>query len=101
MFRQAVARPLLRANQVVATRSFSVAAARMGEGDTGAPKMHGYHTEDQFTRREAAQENLYVKEKELEKLRALKAKLQEQRRHLDELDKHIDQLTREQGGEKN
>lgn len=45
MFRQAVARPLLRANQVVATRSFSVAAARMGEGDTGAPKMHGYHTE--------------------------------------------------------
>ncbi|KAL1962049.1 hypothetical protein VTN77DRAFT_635 [Rasamsonia byssochlamydoides] len=99
MFRQAVARPLLRANQLVAKRSFSVAAVRMGEGDLGTPR--GAQADDQFTRREAAQENLYIREKELEKLRTLKAKLQEQRRHLDELDKHIDQLTREQGGEKN
>jgi ATPase inhibitor, mitochondrial len=66
-------------------------------------------TSDQFTRREAAQENIYVKEKELEKcdiihpltyqrntlirssyrLRHLKQKLTEQRKHLDELDKHM------------
>lgn len=39
MFRNAVARPLLRANQrLVATRSFSVASVRMGAGDTGAPR---------------------------------------------------------------
>lgn len=73
----------------------------MGAGDLGAPKTHGYQQDDQFHRREAAQESLYIREKELEKLRALKAKIQEQRKHLEELDKHIDELTREQGGEKN
>lgn len=42
MFRNAVARPLLRANQrLVATRSFSVASVKMGEGDTGAPRAGG------------------------------------------------------------
>ncbi|KUL88414.1 hypothetical protein ZTR_05469 [Talaromyces verruculosus] len=102
MFRNAVARPLLRANQrLVATRSFSVASVRMGEGDTGAPRAGGVAAGDSFTKREAAQENLYVKEKELQKLRELKAKLKEQRKHLDELDKHIDDLTKEQGGEQN
>ncbi|EEA21806.1 ATPase inhibitor [Talaromyces marneffei ATCC 18224] len=100
MFRNAVARPLLRANQrLVATRSFSVASVRMGAGDTGAPR--GAAAADSFTKREAAQENLYVREKELEKLKELKSKLKEQRKHLDELDKHIDQLTKEQGGEQN
>jgi hypothetical protein len=44
---------------------------------------------------------LYVREKEMEKLRALKAKLSEQRKHLDELDKHIDEFTKNQGGEQN
>ncbi|KAL1977544.1 hypothetical protein VTN31DRAFT_403 [Thermomyces dupontii] len=100
MLRQSVVRSLRgTTNQTLfaARRPFSVAAVRMGEGDTGAPRIHP----DQFTRREAAQENLYVREKELEKLRALKEKLKEQRKHLDELDKHIDQLTREQGGEQN
>ncbi|OKL56504.1 hypothetical protein UA08_08325 [Talaromyces atroroseus] len=102
MFRNAVSRPLLRVNQsLVATRSFSVASVRMGEGDTGAPRAGGVLSGDQFTRREAAQENRYVKEKELEKLRHLKQKLSEQRKHLDELDKHIDALTKEQGGEQN
>lgn len=42
MFRNAVARPLLRANQrLVATRSFSIATVKMGEGDLGAPKAGG------------------------------------------------------------
>jgi hypothetical protein len=69
---------------------------------------------DSFTKREAAQENLYVKEKEMQKyayiplhtlykpiqwlinfffpsnrLKELKAKLKEQRKYLDELDKHM------------
>jgi hypothetical protein len=35
------------------------------------------------------------------RLRALKAKLSEQRKHLDELDKHIDEFTKNQGGEQN
>jgi ATPase inhibitor, mitochondrial len=42
MFRNAVSRPLLRVNQrLTATRSFSVASVRMGEGDTGAPRAGG------------------------------------------------------------
>ncbi|KAF5857047.1 hypothetical protein ETB97_006401 [Aspergillus alliaceus] len=44
---------------------------------------------DQFTKREAAQENFYIHEKEREKLLALRRKVQEQRKHLDELDQHI------------
>jgi len=101
MFRQAIARPALRVNRIASRRAFSIGAVRMGEGDTGAPKQGGQAADDSFSRREAAQENLYVREKELEKLRQLKAKLKEQRAHLDELDKHIDQLTKEQGGEQN
>ncbi|GAD93388.1 ATPase inhibitor, mitochondrial precursor, putative [Paecilomyces variotii No. 5] len=124
MFRQAIARPLLRTSTPVVNRSFSVAAVRMAEGDLGAPRKGGAQQEyvllfsgcslfilqsidaldampDTFSRREAAQENLYVREKEMEKLRALKSKLKEQRAHLDELDKHIDELTRSQGGEQN
>ncbi|KAH8700308.1 mitochondrial ATPase inhibitor, IATP-domain-containing protein [Talaromyces proteolyticus] len=102
MFRNSVSRPLLRVNQtLVARRSFSAVAVRMAEGDTGAPRPGGVQSSDSFTKREAASESMYVKEKELEKLKQLKAKLKEQRRHLDELDKHIDELTKEQGGEKN
>ncbi|KAE8314164.1 hypothetical protein BDV41DRAFT_576006 [Aspergillus transmontanensis] len=56
---------------------------------------------DQFVKREAAQENLYIHEKEREKLLALRNKVKEQRKHLDELDKHIEELTKSQGGEQN
>jgi uncharacterized coiled-coil protein SlyX len=35
------------------------------------------------------------------RLMALKAKLAEQRKHLDELAQHIDEMGRESGGEKN
>jgi hypothetical protein len=73
----------------------------MGEGDTGAPRAGGVQSGDSFTRREAAQESLYIHEKEKEKLASLKRKIQEQQEHLNELDKHIDELTRNQGGEKN
>ncbi|KAI9924766.1 hypothetical protein ASPWEDRAFT_28100 [Aspergillus wentii DTO 134E9] len=101
MFRQSITRPLSSANRAVINRSFSALAPRMGEGDTGAPSPGGSQQSDQFKRREAAQEGLYIREKEMEKLRALKKKLGEQRQHLDALDKHIDELTKEQGGEQN
>ncbi|KAN0081014.1 Mitochondrial ATPase inhibitor, IATP domain containing protein [Elaphomyces granulatus] len=96
MLRQGVSRPLLRANQLVARRTFSRAIVRMGEGDTGAPRPG----KDQFTQREAAQETIYIREKEMEKLKAFRVKLKEQRHHLDEVDKDLEQLTGEQGGEK-
>ncbi|KXG47156.1 ATPase inhibitor, IATP, mitochondria [Penicillium griseofulvum] len=90
MLRQFV-RPAATANRAVFTRSFSVAVPRMGEGDTGAPRSSGGASSgDAFTKREAAQESLYIREKELEKLAQLKKKINEQRKHLDELETHID-----------
>ncbi|PGH05827.1 hypothetical protein AJ80_08275 [Polytolypa hystricis UAMH7299] len=99
MFRQSITKPLLAANRLVATRSFSAAAIRMGEGDTGAPRSAGMKSGDVWTKKESAQENLFVRQKEMEKLKVLKEKLQKQRQHLDELDAHIDALTKDQGGE--
>ncbi|EEP76898.1 predicted protein [Uncinocarpus reesii 1704] len=71
----------------------------MGEGDTGAIRPGGVQSGDAWTKKEAAQENIFIKQKELEKLRSLKEKLKQQRQHLDDLDAHIDELTRGQGGE--
>jgi len=101
MLCQKAAGPLLRATYLPVCRSFSIAAARMGEGDTGAPRSGGMQSGDSWTKKESAQENMFVKQKEMEKLRILKEKLKKQRQHLDELDAHIDALTREQGGEHN
>ncbi|KAL1624633.1 ATPase inhibitor [Neofusicoccum ribis] len=73
----------------------------MAAGDTGSTRSGGEKAGDAFTKREAAQEELYIRQEEKRKLLALKEKLKKQREHLDELDKHIDDLTREQGGEQN
>ncbi|KZF22102.1 hypothetical protein L228DRAFT_261322 [Xylona heveae TC161] len=75
----------------------------MAEGATGsgASRPGGEHSGDAFSRREKANEDYYVRQKEKEKLLGLKEKLAAQRKHLDELDRHIDELTREQGGEHN
>ncbi|KAI9835447.1 MAG: hypothetical protein M1819_002365 [Sarea resinae] len=104
MFRQNIInslRPVARSNN---TNFLPITAVRaMSEGATGsgASRAGGEAAGDAYTRREKAQEDFYVKQKEREKLLSLKAKLQQQREHLDELDKHIDELTREQGGEQN
>ncbi|KAL8858275.1 MAG: hypothetical protein Q9178_005138 [Gyalolechia marmorata] len=68
----------------------------MGEGDTGAPKSGGAAQGDAFTKREAAAEEYYVRQKELEKLRNLRQKIEEHKKHLEELDKHVSE-TMEQG----
>ncbi|KAL5361915.1 mitochondrial ATPase inhibitor, IATP-domain-containing protein [Aspergillus floccosus] len=101
MLRQSIIRPLSTANRAIVSRSFSSFAPRMAEGDTGAPRSGGSAQSDAFQRREAAQENLYIHEKEIEKLQALRKKINEQRQHLNELDKHLEELQNEQGGEKN
>ncbi|OQD77529.1 hypothetical protein PENDEC_c002G02251 [Penicillium decumbens] len=53
----------------------------MGEGDTGIRS-------DVFTKREAAEEAMYVKKKEMERLSGLKAKLKE-RKEQEESDKSV------------
>ncbi|KAF9884022.1 hypothetical protein FE257_002360 [Aspergillus nanangensis] len=97
MLRQSIARPLTTANRALLSRSFSAMAPRMAEGDTGSHRPGG----DTFTKREAAQEAVYIHEKEREKLIALRKKVQEQQQHLNELDKHLEELQNNQGGEKN
>jgi hypothetical protein len=75
----------------------------MAAGDTGSgsSRAQGIRSGDAFTKRERASEELYVAEKEKEKLMLLKQKLNAQRKHLDDLEKHIDELTKDQGGEQN
>ncbi|KAK7417194.1 ATPase inhibitor [Neonectria magnoliae] len=91
-FRQAAAaRPI---------RCFSTTARVMTEGATGAPPKTG-GPGDAFQRREKANEDYAIRQREKEKLIELKKKLNEQQEHLARLSKHIDEITREQGGEKN
>ncbi|KAJ5287703.1 hypothetical protein N7478_003389 [Penicillium angulare] len=97
MLRQSIVRPVATANRALLQRSFSVAVPRLGAGDTGAPRTTGGSTSgDSFTKREAAQEAMYIREKELEKLHKLKGQIGEQRKHLDDLEAHINKLTEEQ-----
>ncbi|KAJ5628981.1 hypothetical protein N7490_011209 [Penicillium lividum] len=97
MLRQTIIRPAATASRALQCRSFSVAVPRLGEGDTGAPRSTGGSASgDAFTKREAAQEALYIREKEIEKLQKLKKQISEQRKHLDDLEGHIDSLTKDQ-----
>ncbi|EHY55356.1 ATPase inhibitor [Exophiala dermatitidis] len=80
-------------------RSFSVAAIRASEGDTGGIRSGGLAAGDSWTRREQASETKFIREKEMESLRKLKEKLAQQRKHLDELDQHIKDLESERAGE--
>ena len=52
---------------------------------------------DAFSKREQADENLYVRQKEQEKLQQLKQKIADHKQHLDELDKHVYALHGEKG----
>ncbi|KAL2801387.1 mitochondrial ATPase inhibitor, IATP-domain-containing protein [Aspergillus keveii] len=98
MLRQSVTRPLTTTSRAVLTRPFSAVAPRMAAGDTGATRPGGVQSSDSFQKREAAQEGLYIHQKEQEKLLALKKKIEEQRSHLDELEQNLDKITN--GGEK-
>jgi len=80
-------------------RSFSAAALRAGEGDTGGTRSGGVASGDSWTKREQANETKYIRDKEMESLRKLKEKLSQQRKHLDELDQHIKELENDRAGQ--
>ncbi|KAL9030855.1 MAG: hypothetical protein Q9196_001054 [Gyalolechia fulgens] len=61
----------------------------MAEGDTGGVRSGGQAQGDAFSKREAANEDLYVRQKEMEKLAALKKKIEEHKKHLEELEKNV------------
>jgi len=69
----------------------------MAGGDTGAPRATGQG--DSFTKREKANEDYAIRQREKERLLELKKKLAEQHEHLKKLEEHIDELSKTQGGE--
>ncbi|KAF3924325.1 hypothetical protein ABW21_db0208749 [Orbilia brochopaga] len=71
------------------------------EGDTGGMRSGGDAAGDSFTRREKAQEDYYIKQREKERITKLREKLAEQRKHLDSLEDDIKELEKEAGGEHN
>ncbi|RPA80620.1 hypothetical protein BJ508DRAFT_307258 [Ascobolus immersus RN42] len=87
---KAVARPTIARIPVMAYSDSAVDSKVSQHSLSG-----GSGSGDSFSKREKAQEEMYVRQAEREKLQALRAKLQKQREHLDELDKHIEEYTRE------
>lgn len=68
-------RAIPRATAPTTTRSFSAITQRMAGGDTGATRAGGAASGDAFTKKEQAEEGLYVKKQEAEKLAALRKKI--------------------------
>jgi len=97
---------LVRAARPAVLRSFQPHAPftttlrAMGEGDTGAP-LRGGGQGDAFHKREKANEDYIIRQREQEKLKELKRKLAEQHEHLKKLEEHIDEITKSSGGEQN
>ncbi|KAL6708831.1 ATPase inhibitor [Coniothyrium glycines] len=89
------------ARSFAAPRAFTTSALRMAEGATGsgASRPTGSAGGDAFTKREAAAEELYIRQEEKAKLLAIKEKLKQQRQHIEDLDKHIDDVIREGAGQ--
>ncbi|KAI1661512.1 hypothetical protein F4813DRAFT_386041 [Daldinia decipiens] len=117
-------------SQGLSRRTFSTTIRTMSAGDTGAPNKLGSlggqgklewcpempaspssleHREsppgsrgsDAFQKREKANEDYSIRQREKEKLLELRKKLREQQDHLQKLSDHIDELTKDQGGEHN
>jgi len=72
----------------------------MAGGDTGAPPKTGGQG-DAFQKREKANEDYAIKQREKEKLLELKKKLADQQQHLKKLEESIDEIAKSQGGEHN
>ncbi|KAI0596421.1 mitochondrial ATPase inhibitor, IATP-domain-containing protein [Biscogniauxia sp. FL1348] len=87
MFRQSL-------TKIPSRRAFSTTARAMASGDTGAPPKTG-GPGDAFQKRERANEEYAIRQREKEKLLELKKKLAEQQAHLQKLSHHIDELTKD------
>ncbi|ROW18124.1 hypothetical protein VPNG_00154 [Cytospora leucostoma] len=70
------------------SRAFSVSTRAMAAGDTGAPPK-GLGQADAFQKREKANEDYTIRQREKEKLLELKKKLAEQQAHLKQLSDHM------------
>ncbi|ELR06293.1 hypothetical protein, variant [Pseudogymnoascus destructans 20631-21] len=94
MFRQSIVKATRPA-----TRAFATTARAMGAGDTGAVRPTGQT--DAFQKREKAQEDYAIRQREKEKLLELKKRLEKSQDHIKKLEQDIDEYTKSQGGEQN
>ncbi|KAF1955343.1 hypothetical protein CC80DRAFT_415755 [Byssothecium circinans] len=82
----------VKAGRPLATqRFFSTSMRAMTAGDTGSgtSRAGGIRSGDAFTKREAAAEELYIKQEERNKLLAIRQRLMQQQQHIEELAKHM------------
>ncbi|KAI0140879.1 mitochondrial ATPase inhibitor, IATP-domain-containing protein [Hypoxylon sp. NC0597] len=104
MYRQTLTKIPSRGLAIASSRrAFTTTFRVMAEGDTGAPSKLGSlgGQADAFHKREKANEDYAIRQREKEKLLELRKKVREQQEHLQKLSDHIDELTKEQGGEHN
>ena len=78
-------------------RAFSMSGVRAAEGDTGAPRSGGAASSDSFTKREAANEDMYVKQQEKAKLEQLKKKIADSEAQLAQDRKDVEELSKKGG----
>ncbi|KAI0396068.1 mitochondrial ATPase inhibitor, IATP-domain-containing protein [Xylariaceae sp. FL0594] len=72
----------------VSRRAFSTTLRAMSAGDTGAPPKTGGQG-DAFQRREKANEDYAIRQREKEKLIELRKRIHEQQGHLQKLSDHM------------
>ncbi|KAL7629247.1 ATPase inhibitor [Parahypoxylon ruwenzoriense] len=104
MYRQTLTKIPARGLAIASSRrAFTTTFCAMAEGDTGSPNKMGSlgGQSDAFHKREKANEDYAIRQREKEKLLELRKKLREQQEHIQQLADHIDELTKEQGGENN
>ena len=89
-------RQLPRTTATTTTRTFSVAVARMAEGDTGAPRSGGQAQGDAFTKREQASEDYSIRQREREKLEALKKRIADKEAELAKDREEAEKLVKKQ-----
>ncbi|PNS16077.1 hypothetical protein CAC42_4478 [Sphaceloma murrayae] len=87
-----IARAARSSTTKIQSARFSAIAQRMAEGSTGATRSGGAAQGDAFQKREEASENLYIKQQEAEKLKALKAKIEKSKGELAQHEKDLSEL---------
>ncbi|KAI1780083.1 mitochondrial ATPase inhibitor, IATP-domain-containing protein [Hypoxylon cercidicola] len=104
MYRQTLTKIPSRGLAIASSRrAFTTTIRVMSEGDTGSPSKLGSlgGQGDAFQKREKANEDYTIRQREKEKLLELRKKVREQQDHLQKLTEHIDEMTKDQGGEHN
>jgi len=69
-----------------------------GETGSGSSRVGGERAGDAFTKRESAQEEIWVREEEKRKLAELRAKLDAQEKHIKDLKNSIDGMMKKEYG---